>query len=93
MDVTKAINKDDILSALGLQTKRSMGAQILPVSSALAIGAAVGVCVGLLVAPRTGKEMRRQIKEKLPSMNGSHDKHSNSDDYDRSENNPVSQAV
>ena len=63
-DITD-ITTDDVLSALGLQTRRSVGDYILPALGIFGVGLLVGAGIGLLFAPKTGGELRQQIGARI----------------------------
>ncbi|MCI0574433.1 MAG: hypothetical protein L0Y66_27180 [Myxococcaceae bacterium] len=48
----KRLDKDDILGLLGLESKRTAVDWLVPTVTAFAVGVAVGVSVGLFLAPR-----------------------------------------
>jgi hypothetical protein len=52
------ISRDDILAAIGLQTRRSRAAALLPGLGLFAVGAVLGGGLALLLAPRTGAQTR-----------------------------------
>jgi hypothetical protein len=58
----RGLSTDDVLSALGLQRRRSFAASIAPIASGFAAGALAGAAVALLFAPKAGREMRRELK-------------------------------
>jgi gas vesicle protein len=58
----RAIGTDDVLSALGLQRRRSWAASVAPIASGFVAGAVAGAAVALLFAPKSGREMRRELK-------------------------------
>jgi hypothetical protein len=58
----RGLSTDDVLSALGLERRRSFAASIAPIASGFAAGALAGAAVALLFAPKAGREMRREIK-------------------------------
>jgi hypothetical protein len=60
----RGINADDVLSALGLQRRRSVSASLLPIASGFAAGALAGAAVALLFAPKSGTDMRREISSR-----------------------------
>lgn len=58
----RGINRDDVLSALGLERRRSFAASIAPIASGFAAGALAGAAIALLFAPKSGREVRRELK-------------------------------
>ncbi len=65
--VRKAIpyDTDDVLNAMGLEKRRS-GVEIALTSIMLVgLGTAVGVGIGLMLAPKPGKELRADLRKKL----------------------------
>lgn len=60
----KDIDKDDLLRMVGLQTKRSVAEWMLPSVGLFALGMLVGAGVALLVAPKSGRELREQWRER-----------------------------
>jgi len=59
---------DDILSALGLQRQRSAFDIAMPTTLAFVAGAAAGAGIALLLAPKTGREMRQDISNKASEL-------------------------
>jgi hypothetical protein len=59
---------DDILSALGLQRQRTAFDAALPTTLAFVAGAAAGAGIALLLAPKTGREMRQDISNKASEL-------------------------
>jgi len=64
----KSIDKDDILAALGLQTKKSAAEYLLPVLGLFSAGILVGVGVGMLVAPKSGRELRESLGKRVEEV-------------------------
>jgi len=58
----RGLSTDDVLSALGLQRRRSFAASVAPIASGFAAGALAGAAIALLFAPKAGREMRRELK-------------------------------
>jgi hypothetical protein len=56
---------DDMLRLIGLQQQRTASDMTLSMLGAFALGTLVGGAMGLLFAPKTGEEMRRQLGERL----------------------------
>jgi hypothetical protein len=67
-DAVRGLSSEDILAALGLQRKRSALDVILPAAGVFAAGIVVGTGVALLLAPKSGREMRRNIKGKATEL-------------------------
>ena len=64
----KNVGRDDILAALGLtRSAHSPAAEpaILPLFGMLGFGALLGFGIGLLVAPKSGAQLRQQLSEQL----------------------------
>ena len=61
----KNLDKDDLLEAIGLQSRRSTSAQWFTNIGIFAAGAAVGAVVALLFAPKAGRELREEISSKM----------------------------
>jgi hypothetical protein len=59
---------DDILSALGLQRQRTPFDAALPTTLAFVAGAAAGAGIALLLAPKSGREMRQDISNKASEL-------------------------
>lgn len=57
------ISKEDILGALGLQSKSSGFAYALPAVGIFAAGVLVGVGLGMLFAPKAGTELREDLQD------------------------------
>lgn len=60
-----SMSRDDLLAGLGLQTRRSAAAYVVPAISMFAVGILAGAGLGLLFAPSSGNETRRQIGTKV----------------------------
>jgi hypothetical protein len=61
MNDLKNISKDDILAALGLETRHTMGDHLGSGLLMLGIGLAVGVGIGMMLAPKSGGELREDL--------------------------------
>lgn len=62
----KKMDRDDVLELVGLQ-RASSNDWVAPAMTALGVGLLVGVGLGLLLAPKTGAELRNDLKDKLRS--------------------------
>jgi len=58
------IGVDDILGALGLERRRTLASNVLPIASSFAAGALMGAGLALLFAPKPGREMRQDIRQR-----------------------------
>lgn len=65
IDNLKNLDKDDFLNMLGLETKRNPIDYMVPALALFGVGVIVGTGVGLLVAPRPGRELRQDIAQRL----------------------------
>lgn len=63
------LEKDDVLGYLGLQTKHS-GDWVAPALAAFGAGLVFGIGVGLMLAPKSGNELRSDLRTRLQSGNG-----------------------
>ena len=61
----KNLDKDDVLGMLGLEARRSQGNRLLTTLGTFGIGLLVGAGVALLLAPKAGSEVRRDLRAKL----------------------------
>ena len=66
-DLTE-MDKDDILGALGLQTKQSASAWAFGTFGLFGLGVLVGAGIALLLAPKPGEELRRDLGVRLKSV-------------------------
>ena len=69
------MGKDDLLAMLGLETKRGFFATVLPGVGLVGAGILIGAGLGIMLAPRSGRELRRELVDrygsKLPGMQAS----------------------
>jgi len=68
MDAMRGLGSNDILAALGLERRRSALDVLLPAVGMFAAGVIVGGGVALLLAPKSGRETRRQLKGKASEL-------------------------
>jgi hypothetical protein len=61
----KDMDKNDLLNLLGLQTKHSDGSRLLGTLGTFGIGMLVGAGVALLLAPKSGSELRKEFQAKI----------------------------
>jgi gas vesicle protein len=61
----KNMDKEDILGLLGLETKSSTGAWLAGALGTFGVGLLVGAGIGLMLAPKPGRELREDIRDRL----------------------------
>jgi gas vesicle protein len=61
----KELNKDKLLAMVGLEVAASITSKLLGATALVAAGALVGASVALLWTPKTGKELRREIRRRV----------------------------
>jgi len=59
------LSKDDILSALGLASRRSASQRALGTVGLLGLGAIIGAGVALLLAPSSGENLRGDLGRRI----------------------------
>jgi hypothetical protein len=62
----RSLDRDDLLETLGLQ-RRNSADWVVPAVTALGVGLLVGAGLGLLLAPKSGNELREDLRERLQS--------------------------
>ena len=62
----KKLEKDDLLEKVGLQSRRGTMDTVLPALGIFALGVAVGAGIGLMLAPKSGAELRSDLRARLP---------------------------
>ena len=63
----KNLDKDELLEYLGLQTKRSPADWIVPTLGLFGVGILVGAGIGLMLAPKSGADLREDLRARLQS--------------------------
>lgn len=61
----KDFDKEDILDMLGLETKSSTTGWIAGTLATFGVGMLVGAGVALLIAPKAGRELREDLRDRL----------------------------
>jgi gas vesicle protein len=61
----KNLDKDELLSLLGLESKQSTSSWLAGTLATFGIGMLVGAGVALMVAPKAGRELRGDIRDRL----------------------------
>ena len=59
------ISREDILDALGIERS---GSWFGPAAAAFGIGLVVGAAAALLLAPKSGEELRQDLSQKMREM-------------------------
>jgi hypothetical protein len=59
------LDKDDLLGTLGLEKKDSFAATLAGTLGTLSVGMLIGVGIGLMLAPKAGRGLREDIRERL----------------------------
>ena len=59
---------EEIISALGLQARRSNGGDIVPSVALFGAGLLVGAGLALLFAPTSGRELREELGERAAEL-------------------------
>jgi gas vesicle protein len=61
----KNLDKEDMLGLLGLETKTSTGSWLAGALTTFGVGVLVGAGIALMLAPKPGRELREDIRERL----------------------------
>ena len=61
-------SRDDIIRALNLMPARGVTDQLAPAIGIFTVGVMLGVGLAMLLAPKTGAEMRQAISERVSSF-------------------------
>lgn len=64
------LSTDDILGALGLERRHTAFDNAVPTSLAFVAGLAAGAGIALLLAPKSGREMRHDISNRASELTG-----------------------
>jgi hypothetical protein len=59
------VDKDDVLELLGVESRRSTGDKLVPALALFGAGVLVGVGLGLMLAPKPGRELREDLRTRL----------------------------
>jgi hypothetical protein len=74
LKMLRRLDGDDLLEAIGLQRKNALD-WVAPAMTALGVGILVGAGLGLLLAPKSGREIREDLRNRLAGE-GDDDAHS-----------------
>ena len=61
----KYLDRDEILSKLGFETKPSIGQAIISALGPFGVGMLLGAGVALLLAPKSGRELSYEIRNRV----------------------------
>ena len=61
------LDKDDLLGLLGLEKKPSTGAWLSGALGTFGLGMLVGAGIALILAPKPGRELREDLRDRLRS--------------------------
>ncbi len=59
------LDKDDLLDLLGLEKRPTPGARVGEALGTFGLGLLVGAGIALILAPKPGRELRDEIRERL----------------------------
>ena len=59
------LDKDEILGMLGLETKTSTGSWLAGTLGTFGVGLLVGAGIALMLAPKPGRELREDLRDRL----------------------------
>jgi hypothetical protein len=59
------LDKEDLLDLVGLESRRSSAEKMVPALALFGAGVLVGVGLGLMLAPKPGRELRDDLKARL----------------------------
>lgn len=66
----KDMGKEDFLEMLGLQSRKNAMDYILPAVGILSAGVLIGAGLGLLFAPRSGRDLRNDLGHRFQEFRG-----------------------
>jgi hypothetical protein len=62
------MDADDLLDLVGLHRRHTLLQSLLPSLGYVALGAAIGIGMGVAFAPSSGRRFRRSVNERLDEM-------------------------
>lgn len=68
LESLKNLNREDILGALGLETKRTTGSWLAGSMAVFGVGLLVGAAAALLMAPKTGEDLREDVSSRFRNL-------------------------
>lgn len=69
MDI-RDFSRNDILRAMGLETRREFGDYFWPALGIFSVGMLVGSSLGVFFAPKSGREMRDEMTRRMRRETG-----------------------
>lgn len=64
------MTREDLLNAIGLETRRSSVDYLMPALGIFGAGILVGAGIGLLFAPKSGRELRGDLQGRYDELRG-----------------------
>lgn len=64
----RSLDRDDVLKMVGLESRRTAADYLLPALGLFGAGIIVGAGLGLLFAPKPGREIRGELNERVQEM-------------------------
>jgi hypothetical protein len=64
------VDREELLDLIGLERSRSTGDKLVPALALFGAGVLVGVGLGLMLAPRPGRELRHDLRARLTPDDG-----------------------
>jgi hypothetical protein len=65
-------NGHEILAALGLETRRSISTEVVQAVSLVGLGMVIGAGLALVLAPKSGRELRDAVGERVTHALATH---------------------
>lgn len=59
------VDKDELLEMIGLESRRSSAERMVPALALFGAGVLLGVGLGLMMAPKPGRELRDDLRDRL----------------------------
>jgi hypothetical protein len=70
LDDIRNLDRNDLLELLGLERKPPQGARIADALGTFGLGLLLGAGVALLLAPKPGRKLREEIRDRLQRASG-----------------------
>jgi hypothetical protein len=59
------VDKDELLEMIGLESRRSSTEKMMPALALFGAGVLLGVGLGLMLAPKPGRQLRDDLRDRL----------------------------